>query len=92
MPMEGPDMSGDYVIPPKNPPQLEIGDWVEIFQALSSGSEQEPIMVKNMRLAGRHHSFRGTGATETRRCLHPHEGQVTHVESRQDGLHFRLQF
>jgi hypothetical protein len=83
-------MKQAYEIPAGTAP-LDIGNWVEIFEAYADDTGKNAIRVKRMRVQGRLLTFgRRIARTAGSRPLRPHEGQVVSVEKGSAGIRFNL--
>gem|GEM_PF-1445913 len=83
-------MKQAYEIPASAAP-LDIGNWVEIFEAYADANGRNAIRVKRMRVQGRLLTF-GQRIARTAGCrsLRPHEGRVVSVEEGATGIRFNL--
>lgn len=77
-----------YEIPPGEGGELNVGQWVEIFEAYGDTEGAGDIRVRKMRVAGRLLRF-ATAAPEGR-PLRPHEGQVVFIEEGQGATRFAI--
>lgn len=77
-----------YELPPGEGGMLNVGQWVEIFEAYGSAEGNEGIRVRRMRVAGRllHFAAAGSGS----RPLRPHEGRVVFVEEGERATRFGI--
>lgn len=83
-------MNQAYEIPADAAP-LDIGNWVEIFEAYADAAGNNAIRVKRMRVQGRLLTFgRRIARTAGSRPLRPHEGKIVSVEKGSTGIRFNL--
>jgi hypothetical protein len=81
-------MNRTYEIPRQEGAGLDVGQWVEIFDASLNGDGT--ILVRSMRVEGRALSF-GKGAPPgDGRPLRPHEGEIVFVDHDEDRTRFGI--
>jgi len=84
-------MKPTYAIPAREAGLLDIGQWVEIFEAYGDADGTRAIRVKSMRIEGRTLTFTGgVGKSTGSRALRPHEGRVAFVERDRNGTRFGI--
>lgn len=80
-----------YEIPPGCAEHLNIGQWVEIFEAYGDVGGTGEIRVKSMRVEGRRLRFAAERPEEPgARALRPHEGRVVFVEEGERATRFGI--
>lgn len=83
-------MKQAYEIPSGSAP-LEVGSWVEIFEAYGDVDGKDVIRVRSLRIDGKLLSFGRKGRlSPAGRPLRPHEGQIVHLENDASGTRFNL--
>jgi hypothetical protein len=73
-------MERRYRIPREGASHLNIGNWVEIFEAYGYSDGQEAIQVKSMRVAGKTLVFAKGGPPPGNLPLRPHEGEIVLID------------
>ena len=81
----------EYAIPSESSKHLQVGKWVEIFNACAKESGQGPIRVHIMRVEGRVLVFgKRCSGLQGAKPLRPHEGEVISIDQRPKEVRFRI--
>jgi hypothetical protein len=83
-------MKRSYEIPEIGPQQIDVGSWVEIFEAYATAEGNEAIQVKSMRVKGKLYVFPGLKGRREGIGMRPHEGQITYIDRGAAGVRFGL--